>query len=101
MKANNDYVYEVEDLRHGINNEVHASRLKIYHDHSLDEEAVISHDLSSETGMVVHRLIRLVETEDGLYVQVRWKRLSESKDMMKLISNIYRGVSKRFKKLFL
>eukprot|EP00171_Calliarthron_tuberculosum_P004016 IDg4016t1 len=61
---------KVEDLRNGLTEDVHVSRLKFYHDPSLDTEAVMAHVVSSETGMPVQRLMRLVESSDGLMVQV-------------------------------
>ena len=57
IKALSDYVYRVEDLRTGNYDDVHASRLKFNHDADLDAAAIMSHVLSSETGMPVARLL--------------------------------------------
>lgn len=69
----NDYIYQVEDLRNGMVKEVHGTRLKFHHDPSLDAEAIMPNVVSSETGMPVQRLMRLVENEEGLFVQVLWR----------------------------
>lgn len=71
----NDHVFQVEDLRNGAVEDIHGSRLKFFHDPSLDKEAIMSHVVSSETGMPVQRLMRLVEADTGLMVQVRWRGL--------------------------
>jgi len=99
VKAVNDYVYQVEDLRTGLSEEVHGSRLKFYHDPSLDTEAVLSHVLSSETGMVVARLLRLEEHEDGLYVVVRWKGLPNSEDSVEPLEKVYEDVPRMLERL--
>jgi transposase InsO family protein len=92
VKAINDYVYQVEDLRNGVLEEVHATRLKFYRDASLDSVAILPHVLSSETGMPVARLMRLYEDEDGLKVVVRWKGLSHSEDTSEPLRHVYEDV---------
>lgn len=92
IKALSDYVYQVEDLRNGLLENVHGSRLKFYHDASLDTKAIMSHVVASETGMPVQRLMRLVESDDGLMVQVRWKGLPESEDTLEPIGKVYEDV---------
>lgn len=42
VKAMNSYVHQVEDLKNGNVEEVHCSRLKFYHESSLDQEAIMS-----------------------------------------------------------
>lgn len=66
VEAMNDYVYQIEDLRNGLLEVVHMSSLKFYHDASLDKENIMSHVLTSENGMVVHLLVCLVDTNEGL-----------------------------------
>lgn len=63
-----NYVFQVEDLRNGLTEEIHGSRLKYYQDRSLDNEAIISHVIASEIGMPVARLIKLVGMKQGLQV---------------------------------
>lgn len=99
VKSLNDYVYQVEDLRNGIIEDVHGSLLKFYHDPSLDTERIMSHVLSSETGMQVQRLMRLVETDDGLMVLVRWKGLPNSEDTMEPVKKIHEDVPVLLEKL--
>lgn len=75
INATSDYVYEVEDLCNGITDKFHVSRFNFYSDYSLDKEAIISHALILETGMVVHCLLRLEEIYDGLCAVVSSKGL--------------------------
>ena len=99
VKCLNDHVFKVEDLRNGAVSDVHASRLKYYSDESVDQKAVLSHVLSSETGMVVGRLLRLVKTDNGLFISVRWKGLSSSEDTLEPIAQIYADVPQLLIKL--
>lgn len=82
IRALNDFGFKVQDLRNGSVDNTHGSRLKYFFDSSLDTETIISHVLSSETGMRVARLMRLVITEDGLTVQIRWKGLYNGEDTL-------------------
>lgn len=99
VKAVSDYVFQVEDLRNGQLQEVHGTRLKFYRDSSLNTEAVMSHVVASETGMPVQRLMRLVDTDDGLMVQVRWRGLPDSEDTLEPASKVYEDVPQLFRKL--
>ena len=92
IQARSEFVYQVEDLRNGALEDIHATRLKFYRDSSLNTEAIMLHVLSSESGMVVSRLMRLVESEDGLHVVVRWKGLPHSEDSMEPLGRIYEDV---------
>lgn len=71
IKANNDLISQVEDLSNGNIVSEHAARLKFYSDSSPNSEAVMSHVFSSETGMPVARLMKLVECDIQLKVLVR------------------------------
>ena len=99
IKALNDHVYQVEDLRNGIIEEAHVSSLKFYKDSSLDKEAIMPHVLSSETGMPVSRLLRLLDTEDGIKVLVRWKGLPDTEDSAEPLQNVYEDVPQLLLKL--
>ena len=99
IKPLSDYVFQVEDLRNGLVEDIHGSRLKYYHDRSLDTEAILSHVISSETGMPVARLMKLVDTPDGLKVQVRWKGLSISEDTLEPLKRIYEDVPNMLERL--
>lgn len=92
IRAANDCTYEVEDLQTGETDDVHVSRLKFYSDRSLDTTAIMSHVLSSETGMIVARLMRLEEVVDKMYVVVRCKRLPNSKDSREPVEQVYEDV---------
>ena len=98
-KALSDYVFQVEDIRTGDFDDIHGSRLKYYHDPSLDAEAILPHVISSETGMVVQRLLGLVEADDGLKVRIRWKGLPESEDTEEPLQNVYEDVPALLEKL--
>lgn len=95
----NDCVYEMKDLRTGLTDEVHTTRLKLYHDPSLDVEAVIPHFLSSETGMEVQYLMHLYEPDDGLMVEVRWRGLPPVKDTDECLQKIYEDILDQVRKL--
>lgn len=99
VKAVNDYIYQVEDLRDGTLEEAHISSLTSYQDPSLDTEAIMSHVITSETGMVVKRLLKLVDTDDGLKVQVRWRGLPDSEDTLEPLLQIYEDVPDLLMKL--
>lgn len=99
IKAINDHVYQVEDLRKGQLDNIHASRLKMFRDSAIDENAILSHVIHSETGMVVHRLMGLEETSSGLFVRIHWKGLSDSEDTLEPVSRVYEDVTELFKKL--
>lgn len=91
-KAINDYVYQVEDLRNGILSDVHAARLKFYSDASLDAKVLLPHVLQSETGMQVQRLLRLVDTDHGLRVVIRWRGLTASEDTEEPLQQVFEDV---------
>ena len=92
IKALSDYVFQVEDLRNGSTEDVHGSRLKFYRDGLLNQEVILSHVLSSETGIPVARLMRLGDTEDGLKVIVRWKGLPNSEDTEESLERVFEDV---------
>lgn len=99
VKAISDYIYRVEDLRNGLQEDVHSTRLKFYSDESLDQEAILSHVLSSETGMPISRLLRLDEQDGKIFVAVRWKGLQKSDDTLEPIDRVYEDVPKLLIKL--
>lgn len=89
IKAMNDYVYHVDDLRNGLLDEIHIYPLKFYHDKSLDIDAIMFHVLKLETGLVVNCLNCITMADNGLMVRVRWRELPESEDTLELISQVY------------
>ena len=100
VKPKINFVFNVEDLRTGVKEEIHGSRLKFYHDASLDAEAVMSRVLPSETGMVVARPMRLEEHDDGLYVVVHWKGLPHSEDTLEPLGKVYEDLPRMLERLF-
>ena len=99
VSCNSEYVFDVEDLRNGNVESVHGTRLKFYADSSLDTDAILSHAVSSETGMAVQRLMELIDDTDGLKVRVRWKGLGESEDSLEPLQHVYEDVPELLKKL--
>lgn len=81
--------------------EGHGTRLKFYHDLSLDTEANMSHIFTPETGMPVQRLMRLFENEGGLFFQARWQGLPLTKDTLEPMKHISEDVPQPLEKLFL
>lgn len=92
VSAKSDYIYQVEDLRNGLTEDVHIARLKFYADDSLDATAIMSHVIASETGMPVARLMGIQESSDGLVVHVRWKGLPHSEDTLEPILKVFEDV---------
>lgn len=69
-KTVSGYVYTEEHLRMGTLEEVHISRLNFYKHSHLDSNAVLTHVLTLETGMVVYPLLGLNGRPDGLWKNV-------------------------------
>lgn len=68
VKPISDYIYQVEDLRTGAFDDIHVILLKFYQDPSLHQEPIMPHVLSFETGIIVQRLMRLVDNDEHLQV---------------------------------
>jgi len=66
----------------------------------LDQEAIMPHVISSETGMQVQRLMRLAEGPSGILVVVRWRGLPASEDTMEPLRHIYEDVPQMLLNLF-
>lgn len=94
LKAISDYVYQVEDIRNGVVDNVHACCLKFYSDDSLNREAIIPHVLQSKRGMQVARLMKFVDDPGGNKVHVRWKGLPDTEDTLQPIEKVYEDVLK-------
>lgn len=94
-----DYVYQLEDHRNGLLDDMHATSFKFYHDPSLNKEAIMLHARSSKTGMEVQHLMRLFKSEEALMVEVCWHSLPEPKDTDKPIQKIYEDVPELLVKL--
>lgn len=99
VKALTEYVFQVEDLRTGLVEDAHGSRLRFYHDKTLDNEAIMPHVLASETGMPVQRLLRFEDTDDGLMVVVRWRGRSD--DTLEALEKVHEDVPVLLEKLLL
>lgn len=98
VKAQSEYVFRVEELRNGVIEEAHCSRLKFYHDSSLDQKAIMPNVIASETGMPVQRLLRLVDADEGLKVLVCWRGLPGSEDTLEPPEKVYEDVLQLFEK---
>jgi len=94
------WIYTVEDLRTGVTEDVHATRLRFYCDHSLDTNAIMSHVLYSERGMEISRLLKLSESPSGdLLVRVRWYGLLPDQDTDEPLQNIFEDAPRLVKLL--
>lgn len=78
---------------------LHISRLKFYHDGSLDKYFIISNLFTSENSMVVQIIMNLVDTDNGLMVLVLWRRFTDSEDTVQAVAQIYKDVPKMVLKL--
>lgn len=94
-----DYSFQVEYPRNGQLDTVHGTRLKYYHAASLNTTSLLSHALSSETGMPVSRLLKLIDQDGELFVVVRWKVLSPKEDTMEPLKRVYEDVPQMLIKL--
>lgn len=52
----------------------------------------MSHVLSCETGMRMHRLLKLVDNEEGMKVLIRWKGLPSTEDTFEPLKKIHEDV---------
>lgn len=99
IEALRDYISRLEYLRTEDCDDIHDTRLKFYQDNDLDEKFILSHVLSSETGMQVARLPRLVDQDGELFVAVRWEDLSTSDDTLEPLRHVYKDVPKLTKEM--
>lgn len=74
----NNYIFHVETLRNGHFDDIHGSHLKIFRVTDLDEKALMQHVLWPETDRSAARLFSVVEQDEELFMNIRWKRLSAS-----------------------
>lgn len=94
-KTLSDYVFCANDLRNRKFNDIHENRIKVYRNADLNEETIISHVLSSETGMPVARFfLSLVDQDVELFDAVCVKSLSESKNTLEPLARVYEDISK-------
>lgn len=84
-------MFDVEDLRSGNIDSIYGSRLKFYSDACVDEKVIMSHVLSSETGIPVSRLMELVKVNNEINVLVRWKG-SPQDNTLEPLHNVHEDV---------
>lgn len=60
----------------------------------------MSQVLSSETGMAVQRLLRLVDANEGFIGEVRWEGILWSEDTLEPLQIIYKCVPVLIQKVF-
>lgn len=51
----------------------------------------MSHLVTSETNMPVQRLRRLIDTDDGMIVQARWRGRPESENNLEFLQKVFEG----------
>lgn len=98
VKAVSNCIYKVQDLCNGMHEDMNVSRLKFYRDSDLESDAIMSLVLTSETGMVVSRLVGLEESPNSLCIRVPLRGLPESEDTRELISIVHKDVPQLFAK---
>lgn len=98
VKGLSDYIYQMENLHYFLTKAIHGSRIKFYHEFSLDKEANMSHVVSSEAGMPVQRLLHWEGTGRGLMVLVYWREISKSEDTLEPLKKVYEDVLQFVKK---
>lgn len=79
-------------MRFGNIDLIHGSRLKNYSNSSVGKEDIMLHILSSETGMLVGRLMNMVKVDDALKAEIWRKGLSSQNDTLKPLQNVFRDV---------
>lgn len=72
--------------------EAHVSHLKFYSDSSLETKAIMSHVVSSGTGMQIQRLLRLLDYDEGITVSIGCRGLLASHDTMEPPQQVYDDV---------
>lgn len=93
VKVLSNYVYEVEDPLNGTKTDIHVICLKFYTDSLLETEAVMSHVVSSATGMPFQRILKIVESYNILMVQVRWKKFRKNEETIETFLKVYKDVT--------
>lgn len=73
--------------------------MKYYADADLDKDDIMSHVLSSEKGMPMSLLFRIIEENGKPFVWVRWKGLTVNDDTLEPLERVYEDVPKLTLKL--
>lgn len=97
VKAMNDHVYEAENLRNVLTDELHVKIEVFFGRFSRQGSDHVLHFVL-KTEMVVQRLPLLEKTGNGHCVVVRWKGLPKLENTVEPIANIYKEVPELFKK---
>lgn len=84
--------FKIEEVRSWHSETVHGTRLRGYHNASVNRTAILFHVLSSETGLLVSRSLKLIEQHGKLFVVVRWKSLSSEENNIEPLKRIYDDV---------
>lgn len=63
----------------GQTDDIHISRLNLYHDLFLDKDVIMTQAVQYEARTVLQRSCVLLETTDGMYVKEFWKGILNSK----------------------
>ena len=98
-KCFSDWVYLVQDLCNGIEEQVHAAELRFYCDSRLDTIAILPHVTYSETRMSVSRLLSIEKVGSDIYVHVRWKGPPHSDETLEPLRHVFQDVPRLLKNL--
>lgn len=72
LKPVENYIYRVQDLLSGSFDQVHVSNLELFHESSLNKEAIMPRVLiMSKAVMEIHHFRRQLESPDEMKVQIR------------------------------
>lgn len=85
-------MYQVQDFRKGKVSDALATCLRFYQEDSVNESVIISHFLSSRTGMSVALLFCLEHQGNNILAAARWKGQNASKDTVKGIVQVLEHV---------
>jgi hypothetical protein len=97
VTAHSDHVYEVEDTTTSVVTNVHSTRLRFYHDSSLEITAEIQAHLAHQKSsyeVSAFRDLRYDVDSKSYYVFVSWVGFEESDDTWEPLQIIYEDLPK-------
>lgn len=100
VKQVDEHLYLVENLRDGTVSQVYITHIRFIHGSSLETNANMSHVVTPKISMVVHRLTKLVDSDDGIKIRIRWRGFLEIVDTLEHLAQVYQYVPGLLLKLF-
>jgi hypothetical protein len=99
LATRSDHVYEVEDITTSVVTPVHPTRLRFYHDSSLEITAEIQAHLAHQKRsyeVSAFRDLRYDAESNSYYVLVSWVGFEESDDTWEPLQILYEDLPKDF-----